>query len=235
MFENPGQRPRRSAGSRFLGCLSSLLLLATLLIGGLFIIVYINPQISFNPFPPPDNGGLGGPTSTIPPVLPPEWTTTPSATPTFTPVPTETPLPPTATSTVPPATLTPTPLPFEVQPGTPLFLENFANAQACNWMGIGGQVFDTNGDPIIGIELELGGELAGQSISERTLSGPVDAYGIGGYEFALSDRPIESENTLWIRLLDPAGNAASAQFLLTTSTECDENLILLNWNQKTSE
>ena len=61
----------------------------------------------------------------------------------------------TLTATLKPTlTLTPTiaatttPLPYHLQSVNPVYLQNFVHPEAgCNWMGVGGQVFDKQGDP----------------------------------------------------------------------------------------
>jgi hypothetical protein len=80
-------------------------------------------------------------------------TLTPSITPTFPPpTPTKTPTPtPTDTPTPGPSptvTSTRSPFPFTKDIVSPQYLQNFANAAGCNWMGIAGEVFDLQGNPV---------------------------------------------------------------------------------------
>jgi hypothetical protein len=153
--------------------------------------------------------------------------------------PTETALPSlTATPTSPPAQVpatpapTETPLPairFYMQPGTPMRTQNFvAPESGCNWMGIAGQVFDLNGNPMPGVVIEVGGSLNGQPIQQLALTGSSPSVGPGGYVVALADHPIPSDGTIWFQLLDQEGNPKTSRILLTTSDRCEENLTLIN-------
>ena len=155
-------------------------------------------------------------------------TATPTATPTETPVPTATPTP----TETPAVTNTPSGAAIVPQPDSPKFTTNFANTKACEWMGLAGQVFDnkTNG-AVTGLAVRIGGQLSGIPFDLTSLTGSAPAYGPGGYEFVLSDRPIASTKTLWVQILDTAGVPLSDKIYFDTSDKCSENLVLFNWNQ----
>ncbi len=155
------------------------------------------------------------------------------------PPPAETALPePSSTSITPPtqipATSAPTeaPLPvvrFYIQPGTPIRTANFVEPESgCNWMGMAGQVFDLDGNPLAGIVVEVGGTLDGQPVQQIALTGSSAIIGPGGYVIELSNRPVQSDGTIWFQLLDQDGTPKSARILLTTSGQCEENLTLIN-------
>jgi hypothetical protein len=150
-------------------------------------------------------------------------------TPTLTPTQefTATPIPPSPTFT-----LVPTPVPatsFYLQSGTPVGVPNFVNSSAgCNWMGLAGQVFNMNGEPISGYVIQVGGLLGGKEISEMGLTGGAPQVGPGGYIIHLADHPIESDGSIWIQLYDPAGISRTGKILLTTYPNCERNLILIN-------
>jgi hypothetical protein len=133
-----------------------------------------------------------------------------------------------------PATLAPTetPLPairFYMQPGTPTRLANFVTPEAgCNWLGIAGQVFDLNGNPLTGVVIEVGGSLNGQPVQQLALTGSSPAVGPGGYVIVLEDHPVQSDGTVWFQLLDQGGSPKTGRILLTTSDRCEENLTLIN-------
>ena len=133
-----------------------------------------------------------------------------------------------------PATPAPTgtPLPairFYMQPGTPTRLANFVTPEAgCNWLGIAGQVFDLNGNPLAGVVIEVGGSLNGQPVQQLALTGSSPAVGPGGYVIVLADHPVQSDGTVWFQLLDQAGSPKTGRILLTTSDRCEENLTLIN-------
>jgi hypothetical protein len=176
---------------------------------------------------------LGPPTVTPTPeiFLPATWTTTPTRTPLPSETPTETPTPPpTAVLTETPGP-TPTGPPFALQPGAPVLTPNIANELGCEWMGVGGQVFDRNGEPITDLGVHLEGQLDGLPIELDTLTGSAPNLGPGGYVFNVSDHPIASTDTLAIQLNDAAGVPLSEEIFLTTSDSCNENFVLVNWRQ----
>lgn len=140
---------------------------------------------------------------------------------------------PTGTVSVPSTpTIVPTPMPrFMVQPGTPKGTENFVNPEIdCNWMGIGGQVFDADGVPVDGLIVELGGTIAGTEISFLAITGNAPVFGPGGYIIELGNTPVASEGTLWLQLLSE-GEPQSEKILLATSAECEQNLLLVNFTE----
>jgi hypothetical protein len=59
----------------------------------------------------------------------------------------------------------------------------------------------------------------------------VSIYGPGGYEFELGEGPVASTQTLWVQLLDQAMLPLSDKIYFDTFSECDKNLILINFNQ----
>jgi hypothetical protein len=218
-------------------------LLASLVLGGAYGVILINPQVSFNPYPPPTlPATVGPPTVTNTPAiyLPTEIPRSPTARPlptsaataTLTPPPEET-LTPTATETVdltPPATVQ-AGAQFELQPGSPTYT---THVSGCSNLGVGGRVFDTQSAPIIGLAVRMGGELGGLDIGtlDSLTGSATELFGFGGYFFDLGDTPIASENTLWIQVIDASSELAlSEQIFLTTFDNCDQNLVLVNFRQ----
>lgn len=200
--------------------LTTLVLLTTIFLGGIFAAIYFDPQIFFNPFPPTDPVNPpppSAPTNTEV-FVPPPPTQTPTSAPS-----------PSPTATQPMASPSPTPLPLSKQQGTPAFTQNFMNDLACEWAGIAGQVLpsaDQSGaDPWI----HLVGEYDGVPLDFISLPGSAPGYGAGGYEFTLGNRPVASEGLIWIQLEDPLGNPMAEKVSITTSGECSENLIMVNW------
>lgn len=153
----------------------------------------------------------------------------PTASPTNTANPTES-----ASPTAPPtATQTPTATPgprFIFQSGTPLGIANFILPEAgCNWMGIGGQAFNLNGEPISSLIVEVGGSIGGQPVSRISLSGSTASFGPGGYVIQVADTPVASDGTLWIRLTGLDGKPLTEPLYITTYGDCERNLILINF------
>jgi hypothetical protein len=204
----------------------------------IMILALILATFACSLLPGSDNGESVPPPTTAVVSITPEVTLTiePSATivmPTEAPtlLPTEeftaTPLPPSPT-----ITLTPTPFPltsYYLQSGTPVGMANFANpAAGCNWMGLAGQVFNIKGEPVSGYVLQVGGSLEGKEVSQMALSGGTPLVGPGGYLITLADHPIESDGSIWVQLYDQSGEAKTGKILLTTYSNCERNLILLN-------
>ncbi len=145
---------------------------------------------------------------------------------------------PTATMTqtlTPTITLTPTReiLPF-VLFGEPETMSNevLRPQLDCNWLVIAGQVWDLQGDPVIdSVSVHLFGELNGYEIDEVRVPGTEIAYGESGYEFALDGFVVDSEETLYIQLVDENNLPLSNPYLVQTYEDCQQNLILVNFKQ----
>ena len=112
-------------------------------------------------------------------------------------------------------------------------MPNFAHADAgCDWLGIAGQVFNSEMEAVGNLVVIVGGTLDGNPIDILTMTGMAPDYGAGGYEFVLSSAPVASEGTIWVQVLGLDGQPLTAKIYLDTHGECMENLILLNFIQK---
>ena len=225
--------------------LAVLALLGVVCVTVAFLLIFINPSLAFNPFPPPTLPPLqevpsATPTDIVYP-LPPTWTATftiePTATETLQPSPT---LPPTPTpiTITPSPTVTPPPPQggylFEVRKGNPKAIPNIYHPELeCNWMGVGGQVVDMSNAPVIGLIIRLGGNLPGVKFPENTISltGLALTYGRSGYEFKLADKPIASRGSLWVQLLNQSGGPLSDKVYFNTYENCEQNLIIIDFVQ----
>ena len=235
---------RRSA-ARVLNCLTVLMLLGVACMVGVFFLIYMNPFLQLNPFPPPTlppTAFIASPTATIPLNLPPTWTPTHTALPTATatPLPTATDTPSATIFTLLTPSFTATPTnpaagyPYDIQKGSPYVIANlYYPEKGCNWMGVGGQVVDLSGAPVTGLIIRLGGSLPSLQLSQPMLSltGVALNYGQSGYEFTLGEKPIASRGSLWLQLLDQSGIPLSKQFAFDTFAECDKNLIIINFKK----
>jgi hypothetical protein len=224
--------------------LTVLVLLTAVCVGILFLVVFINPYMGLNPFPPPTLPArieLDTPTPTPKSILPPTWTPQP---------PTD--VPPTEIPIIPD---TQTPFPTQSESGggneensgddmpvvphegdNPSYIpsRSFHPELGCSWMGVAGQVIDLTGAPVQGLIIEVGGILDGKNIGNPSLlqaTGLAPAYGGAGFEFKLSDEPIPSTGTLWIQVLDQAGLALSDKIYFDTYEDCDKNLIIIIFKQ----
>jgi hypothetical protein len=102
----------------------------------------------------------------------------------------------------------------------------------CNWFGVGGQVFDYHGNPMIGANIKLGGTFpdSGEFVELYAVTEYEHVQGIGGYEFKLSDKPLET-SSFWVQVIDENGFALSAKAHFTITPHCTINLIRIDFTQ----
>jgi hypothetical protein len=119
---------------------------------------------------------------------------------------------------------------YVLQSGTPAWLPNlYAPEAGCNWLGIGGQVFDNEGQAKPTLVVEVSGTFEGMNVDDLSLTGIAPAYGPGGYEIILADHVAASYGTLKIQLKDLLGNQLSEMIPFNTYSDCNKNLILINF------
>ncbi len=167
----------------------------------------------------------GTATHTLTPSLTPTWrpTNTPTSTPTPTQTPTETPTPgpsPTASSTR-------SAYPFTMDKNSPIFTANYANNAGCNWLGVAGQVFDLEGNPVPAGAYMIWVTESG--INYQTFTGGAPAYGPSGWEVFLNDRPRVATHR--VQLFTPSGTPVSQVIEFSTWASCSQNLVLINFVQ----
>ena len=155
-------------------------------------------------------------------------------TPVFTILPTLTQTPsPTPTFTASPIIIsTATLLPFKLQSASPVYIKNFNYPdKGCNWLGVAGQVFDVDGNPINNLVVVIKGRLGEKAISSAMLTGLKEAnsYGPGGYEIFLNDKVIGSTKSLLIYINDLNGNELTPKIEFDTFADCNKNLIIINF------
>jgi hypothetical protein len=221
--------------------LTTLVILASLTAVGYFVLLFSNPASSLNPFPPPTMPApIQIPTATMTPILP---------TATITPLPTatETPLA-VGGETVVPTNGTPvaqlsstattySPIYLFAVKGSPVGMSNttFHPSLDCNWQGVAGKVTDIQGKPVDNLYIRLTGTYNGQPVDKATLSGGAKYnIGDGGYEIVLEigSSPVASTGQLTIQLMDASTEVPlSAPITFDTYSECDKNLILINFQQ----
>jgi hypothetical protein len=220
--------------------LTVLVLLTVLCVAGVFLMIFLNPTGSINPFPKPTLPAVAElPTSTPTPRvgLPATWTPTITPSPTIT----NTPLPSFTPTEIVDEQVTLTPeappeegFPFVIQdpPGEPVYIQNIHYPDlGCDWMGLGGQAFALNEAPMKFLTVHLGGTLGGGTLDILTLTGTAPQYGEGGYEFTLADSVITSNDSVWVELLDQAGLPLSDKIKFDTFADCERNQILINFQQ----
>jgi len=169
-------------------------------------------------------------------ILPPTDATA-TAEPTFTSLPpTEVPsntLEPTFTPQPPTPTFTSTPEPFyPVRVDPPSYLPNFTHAEkGCRWIGVGGQIFDLDGQPVQGWTVVVTGIINGEVRQWLGLSGLNTAFGPAGYEIELGDTPLETRGVFTIQLRDAAGLPLTEIVAFDTFENCQANLAMINFVQ----
>lgn len=149
---------------------------------------------------------------------------------------------PTSTATNTPLTPTNTITPteaynelFEVQTGSPVYMTNFVHPDAgCNWQGVAGQVFSSNGSPLVGYVARLTGTYNGVTVNMLGLTGLVEnePYGPGSFEFVVGTTALDSQDMLYIQLFDATGIEVTAPVALTTYSSCSKNLQIINFVAK---
>lgn len=159
----------------------------------------------------------------IPPTLEPSLTITATLPPTETGVPTVTPvgggfIP---QNTVPP----PSPYPFVLRDNQVIYTSNFANTAQCAWQGIGGQVFDVNGQPLANMRVHV----FGNGVDLFTTSGTNTLYGLSGWEVPLNTTV--TSNSYIVELQTSEGTIVSPQITVTFVPDCTKNLALVNFAQ----
>ena len=223
-------RQRRSS---FLDVLTSALLYATMMIGGLYLFIFLEPQTVINPFPPPTmpvRAVLATHTPTPAPATP---TPLPTTVPVV--VATETSVPPTAIVVAPEMTAIPTTEPtaaptvftYTLQEGSIGYTTQFAYPDLdCAWMGIAGTVFDAEGNAAENMIVHVDGP---DGFAIDAIAGTRPEFGPAGYEVTLANAPVASDQMYVVQLLDVFGKPVSERYAVTTFDDCDRNLILVNF------
>lgn len=164
------------------------------------------------------------PSSTpLPPTITPTETSLPSLTPTS--ASTETPVPSPTTSQGD--------KPYQVQPSSPVYLQNFTHQTlGCNWLGVAGQVFDASGAPVLNLVVVVEGFLNDQPVEALGLTGLAGSYGPGGYEIQLANSAVASSQSLFITLFDLNGTPLSDPVVFDTVADCNKNVVIINFQRK---
>ncbi|MCI0398342.1 MAG: hypothetical protein L0332_31980 [Chloroflexi bacterium] len=119
-------------------------------------------------------------------------------------------------------------LPFMTRPylfvkseGSPFYLQNYANNDGCDWLGVGGELFDLNGQPVEPGQYLV--HLWGNDLDETSAAGSALAYGPSGWEVALGSAPVV---LAWqVEVLMPNWEPVSPAYTFETHASCSENLV----------
>jgi hypothetical protein len=107
-------------------------------------------------------------------------------------------------------------------------LPNDKNAAGCDWLGVGGQVFDAQGIPFPGVTVRCwSGGFEGTSVS-----GSHPEYGPAGWEVYLYNKP---RDATWNCQVVQGGVGVSPVVTFTTTTDngCNRNSVRIDF-KKTS-
>ncbi len=170
--------------------------------------------------PPSQNTATVSPLNTLRPTLTPSITPTfppPTPTRTQTPTPTATPSP----GPSPTATNTRSPFPFTKDVQSPRYLQNYANSAGCNWLGIAGEAFDLQGNPVANGTYQV--HIWDGGVDVRVPVGGSPAYGPSGFEQFLFDSPRVQDHN--IQLETSSGTAVSQVYRIQTRASCNQNLL----------
>ena len=122
----------------------------------------------------------------------------------------------------------PTTFPFVLMGDAISAISNFANTAGCDWMGIGGQAFTWNGEPLAGLVVHL----EGGGLRREALTDSRSAYGPGGYEIQLGDHLAAATGVYRLQLRDVHSQPLSDWIPVDTFADCSRNLLVLKFVQK---
>jgi len=121
-------------------------------------------------------------------------------------------------------------MPYSIQLGSPKYLPAFSHTeQACQWLGVAGQVFDESGAGVQGLAVLLTGNSDGQAVERAVLTAEQSDYGPGGYEIFLADRIPGNATSFQIQLFDLQDQPLSEPLAIRPPVNCEQNLVLVNF------
>ena len=85
--------------------------------------------------------------------------------------------------------------------------------------------------PVIGTVVVLRGTLSGKTVEQQIVTGINKEYGPSGFEFVLGNAPVESDETLYVQLVDLQNIPLSDPVYVTTSSDCTKNLVLVRFKR----
>jgi hypothetical protein len=227
----------KDGGDQLWDTLTTVTLGLAVLVAIFYVVVFIAPSLSpFGKQEPTRVALLSTPTpkptvaaSFTPIAAPATWTpsptpTRPTPTNSRTPTPTKTPSPTIFFTLTPTETGTPTPTrhpwPFRLSDDGVQYIRYPFSSQ-CDWLGIGGEVIDQEGEPIMGIAVVVNG---GGLQNVVTQSGQAPDYAPSGWEHFLDNKVKEGNFTiqLWNQ-----GQPVSEVVDVRTRRDCRANLAYL--------
>jgi hypothetical protein len=221
---------------------SMLFIVLTVIVLLCYAVIYVNPQIMFNPFKPPavqlptpTMAAMGEvPTPTPPPTntpaqpFPPTWTPTATATPTNTRPPTATPTP----------TSTPGPIPMFTSPCDPIFTNQklYEGAEGW-WSGVAGEVATAAGRPVTNVTIRVWDDFGhvwetkpGNAQAYAEIYGPAHCAS-GTYAWWEQFLFTSCKESITVHVQAISGGYKSRVITFNTSGDCSKNLVLVHFQK----
>ena len=95
----------------------------------------------------------------------------------------------------------------------------------CNWASITG----INGEALNGYGVQINDAENPNVIQDRVYSGGALTFGDGGFELVLGGAPVEGRYR--VQLFSPASVPLSDVFFAITSNRCDQNVVVITFEQ----
>jgi hypothetical protein len=214
----PAPAPPRKRRNWLYNLLTVLFLLATIGATAYFVLLWRNPYHPLNPLPP---------YTPLPIII----TTTPLP-PTETPIPTDTDVP----TLAPTATFTPIGVEVVLPTAPSTFAYTLAeldteyaqSASGCDWSAVAGSVVDAQGAGVNDLTVRVRGEES--DFTGAALSGSAPDFGPGGFEIKLGDAPQLAPFV--VRLFGTDDTPLSAEYLVVTSDQCEQNVVVVRFIQR---
>jgi len=232
-----GKKPRSKRGNSFYNTVAWLFVGGTLGVIAVVAVLFLNPNLPFNPFPPETLV----PTPTL---IELGSGSVPSSQPagTATRVPTAASVSSgalTATVQIAPTGLTALPAGSTPLTSFPFTIQNEAvtytrHPKGCNGLWLVGQVFDLKQEALVcgpvGRPLPcLPVQVIGDNFSSIQFTGSASQWGPSGYEVLLNSTPVEAE--FEAQLLNTNGQPLSEPIIVRTLATCDQNVAVVNFIQ----
>lgn len=194
----PAPKPKRTG---LYNVITLLALIGIVAWGGIFAVVWSQPDSWLNPFPPEPKFVY--------------VTATPGS---------EL-LAPTLVATVPPVpvVIDSEGYPF-VMSDSVLYAPN-GNGLECAWGSIAGSITARDGSPLSGYRVRV----IGNGLDEVAFSGAALTFGPGGYEMPLGSVPQAQDYT--VQLFSPQGAPLSPAYPVATQAECEQNVAVVNFQE----
>jgi hypothetical protein len=224
--ESETGKRRRLQGNWLHDLVAFLFVLLTLALLAYYSIIWRDPYSTLNPFSPPtpfvlvtwtpDYGAIVNiyGTQTSEAVV--------SAQNAQTPVTTDS---PDNTDTTPLASASP----FKLADSGVIYIPN-ANGRGCNWASIAGVVTGLGGEFLDGYIIQIIDAEDPTRLNIQVFSGSSETFGDGGFEFNLGGAPKEGKYI--VQLLSQERVPVSDEYLIFTYDACDQNVAIINFQQR---